>query len=240
MGLPADPIVSVSALEARYGETPILFGMSLCVAPGELVALLGRNGAGKSTALKAVMGLVTVTGGQIRLGGQDVTRWAPMARCRAGMGYVPQERRIFSDLTVRENLAIGDWRRDASRSAGELDRVLALFPALRDLLGRLGGTLSGGEQQMLAVARTLMGAPRLLLLDEPSEGLAPGIALSLARAVLGLKASGVSVLLSEQNYYFTKHVTDRVYVIEKGNIMWSGKMHELEADVGLRQRYLLV
>jgi branched-chain amino acid transport system ATP-binding protein len=240
MSSSADLILSVSALEARYAETPILFGMSLTVAPGELVALLGRNGAGKSTALKAVMGLVTVTGGQIRLGGQDVSRWAPMARCRAGMGYVPQERRIFSDLTVRENLLIGDWRHDVDRSAPELERVLALFPALRDLLGRLGGTLSGGEQQMLAVARTLMGAPRLLLLDEPSEGLAPSIAHSLARAVLGLKASGVSVLFSEQNYYFTKYITDTVYLIEKGNIVWSGVMQELEADAVLRQRYLLV
>ncbi|MFB3816590.1 MAG: ABC transporter ATP-binding protein [Candidatus Methylomirabilales bacterium] len=231
------PMLEVQDLVAGYGPARVLHGVSLRVGPGEAVALLGRNGAGKSTTLKAVMGLLPAEAGRIRFLGRDVSRLPPYARCRSGMGYVPQERRIFPDLTVLENLEVG---RRPGPPAWTAERVLALFPALRPLAGRRGGMLSGGEQQMLAIGRTLMGGPRLLLLDEPSEGLAPRLADALSEQVLRLKREGLAILLSEQNLRFTLRVGDRAYVLENGSVRHEASMAALAADENVRRRHLMI
>ena len=211
-------MLEVSLLDAGYGRAQVLFGVALEVAPGEVVALLGRNGAGKSTTLKAVMGLIPRSAGEVRFGGQRIDALEPHEVARLGLGYVPEERRIFSDLTVAENLEVG---RQPPRSDAPLwsdAKLLALFPALGSMLGRRAGSLSGGEQQMLCIARTLAGNPRAILLDEPSEGLAPVVVEQVAGSILELKAAGVAVLLAEQNRAFTRRVADRSYTLEKGRI----------------------
>jgi branched-chain amino acid transport system ATP-binding protein len=230
-------LLEVRDVVAGYGLGQVLHGVSLRVARGEAVALLGRNGAGKSTTLKAIMGLVPVAAGSVVLDGEDLTGAAPYARARRGMGYVPQERRIFPALSVWENLEAG---RRPGAGGWSLARVLEVFPALAPLLRRAAGTLSGGEQQMLAIGRTLMGSPSLLLLDEPSEGLAPQLVKSLADQVLLLKRNGLSILLSEQNLRFTLGVSDRAYVIEKGGIHYEGTVADLTANAEVRRRYLMV
>ena len=211
-------MLDVAALGAGYGRAQVLFGVSLQVAQGEVVALLGRNGAGKSTTLKAVMGLLRPAAGEVRFDGRRIDPLESHEIARLGLGYVPEERRIFSDLTVAENLAVGRQPPRAGVAGWSDERLLALFPALGAMLARRAGTLSGGEQQMLSIARTLAGNPRAILLDEPSEGLAPVVIDQVARSILELKAAGVAVLLAEQSRAFARRVADRSYTLEKGRI----------------------
>jgi branched-chain amino acid transport system ATP-binding protein len=227
------PLLEVDGLHAYYGASHVLFDVSLSASPGEVVALLGRNGAGKTTTLRSIMGL----------GGQDVTGWLPYRVCRLGVGFVPEDRRIFADLTVEENLEVG---RRLPRAGGSAEgawtpeRLYGFFPALAERRRQKAGTLSGGEQQMLTIARTLMGNPELLLLDEPSEGLAPVVVRVLLDRLLALKASGQTILLSEQNLRFATRLCDRAYVLEQGHVRYAGTIAELEADARVRQAYLLV
>jgi branched-chain amino acid transport system ATP-binding protein len=211
-------MLEVAALGAGYGRAQVLFGIALQVSQGEVVALLGRNGAGKSTTLKAAMGLVRPSAGTVHFDGQRIDGLDAHEIARRGLGYVPEERRIFTDLTVAENLAVGRQPPRAGSPPWGADRLLALFPALRPMLARRAGSLSGGEQQMLCIARTLAGNPRAILLDEPSEGLAPVVVDQVARSILELKAAGVAVLLAEQSRSFARRVADRSYTLEKGRI----------------------
>lgn len=233
-------MLSVRDLHAYYGHAHILHGVSLEAAAGEVVALLGRNGAGKSTAMKAIMGLVPPAGGEVNLDGRRIERLPPYRISRLGLGYVPEERRIFTELTVAENLEVGRQAPRAGAPAWTEDRLFALFPNLAGLRERPGGRMSGGEQQMLTIARTLMGNPRCVLLDEPSEGLAPIIVEQMASSIRALKGEGLCVVLSEQNLHFSQAVADRAYIIEKGQIRFGGSMAELAADASLREQYLSV
>jgi len=211
-------MLEVRKLAAGYGRAQVLFGIDLAVAKGEVVALLGRNGAGKSTTLKAIMGLVEPRGGEIRFEGARIDGRAPHSIARLGLGYVPEDRRIFTDLTVAENLEVCRQAPRRGAPAWSMEKLAALFPALESLRQRRGGSLSGGEQQMLCIARTLAGNPSAILLDEPSEGLAPVIVDQVAAAILELKWAGVAVLLAEQSARFTERVADRGYRLEKGQI----------------------
>ena len=222
---------------AWYGAAQILFDVSFTVARGEVVALMGRNGAGKTTTMKAVMGLVGRRSGSLRFEGRDLQHLKTFEIARLGLGWVPEDRRIFTELTVLENLDVG--RRDANGSkAWTPERLFQLFPNLAEMRGRPGGRMSGGEQQMLTVARTLMGNPRMVLLDEPSEGVAPVVAERMVDAILALKNEGLSVLLSEQNLNFAQLVSDRAYVLEKGHIGWAGSMRELEGSADVQRQLL--
>jgi branched-chain amino acid transport system ATP-binding protein len=225
-------------VHAVYGRSQVLYGVDLMAADGEVVTLLGRNGAGKSTTLKTIVGLVAVTRGEIRFQGRSLRGLAPHTISRLGIGFVPEDRRIFADLTVRENLSVG--QRPAPEGRWTLATVFALFPRLRELAGQRGGSLSGGEQQMLTIARTLMTGPALLLLDEPSEGLAPVVVRALGEAIAALKREGLTIVLSEQNVKFARRLADRAYVIEKGQIKFAGTMAALDADDDLRRAYLTV
>ena len=227
-------MLEIRGLHAVYGRSHVLHGVSLTAREGEVVSLLGRNGAGKSTTLKAIMGLVRVTGGEVRLAGAPLTGLLPHEISQRGIGWVPEDRRIFADLTVRENLLVGE----RARSRWTVDRLFALFPALQSLAGRRGGSLSGGEQQMLTIARTLAGDPKLLLLDEPSEGLAPVIVRRLGEAIAALKREGLTIVLSEQNLKFARRLADRAYVIERGEIRFEGTIAALDADPERRRAYL--
>ncbi|HXG04347.1 MAG TPA: ABC transporter ATP-binding protein [Candidatus Binatia bacterium] len=228
-------MLELRQVEAAYGRSRALYGVSLTAARGEVVCLLGRNGAGKSTTLKAVMGLVEVTGGEILFEGRRLDGLPTHEISRLGVGFVPEDRRIFADLTVMENLMVGARNGDG---AWTTERVFALFPALRRLAGQRGGSLSGGEQQMLTIARTLMTNPRLLLLDEPSEGLAPVVVRLLADAIAALRGRDLTIVLSEQNIKFARRLADRAYIIEKGQIKFEGPIAALDADEGLRRAYL--
>ncbi len=236
----AEPLLQLRRVVAFYGQAQALFGIDLEVYPGEVVALLGRNGAGKSTTIKTVMNLIPQSGGERRFAGRDITRLPPHHIARLGVGYVPEERRIFTELTVLENLAVGQRAAPPHRPAWTKDRLFELFPNLEPLAHRLGGRMSGGEQQMLAVARTLMGQPQLVLLDEPSEGLAPKIVDQMARSIQALKASHLAVLLSEQNLHFARALADRVYLIDQGEIKHQGDAPGLLADTDAVRRYLAV
>jgi branched-chain amino acid transport system ATP-binding protein len=229
-------MLELTDVHAVYGPSHVLHGVSLRAAEGEVVSLLGRNGAGKSTTLKAVVGLVEVTGGDVRLDGRSLRGLATHAIARLGIGLVPEDRRIFADLTVLENLAVGA-RPD---SGWTVERVVGLFPKLASLARQRGGSLSGGEQQMLTIARTLMTGPRLLLLDEPSEGLAPVVVQALADNVMALKREGLTILMAEQNVKFARRLADRAYIIEKGQIRFDGTMSALDADESLRRAYLTI
>jgi branched-chain amino acid transport system ATP-binding protein len=234
-------VLEVAGLHAYYGRAHILAEVGLALRPGEVLALLGRNGAGKSTTLKAIIGLVRPAAGAITFEGRPIAGLPPHAICRRGVGYVPEERRVFPDLTVAENLEVG--RRPAPPGGYRPwtpERLFELFPNLAEMRRRPAGRMSGGEQQMLTIARTLMGNPRAVLLDEPSEGLAPVIVEQMARTVLDLKGEGLSVLLSEQNLRFARAVADRALIIEKGRIRYEGTMAELEADEAVRSAYLTV
>jgi branched-chain amino acid transport system ATP-binding protein len=233
-------LLSVSGLEAFYGRAHILFEVALEVGRGEVVALLGRNGAGKSTTLKAIVGLLAETRGERRFDGRDIARLPSYRIAQAGLGYVPEERRVFTGLTVMENLEVGRQPPREGAPAWTPEKLFELFPNLAEMRDRPGGRMSGGEQQMLTIARTLMGNPRAILLDEPSEGLAPVIVEQMARTILELKKEGMTVLLSEQNLYFAKELSDRAYVIESGRIRYQGTMAELMADDSVRQAYLTV
>jgi len=233
-------MLEVHALDAWYGRAQILFGVSLGVAAGECVALVGRNGAGKSTTMKAVMGLVARRRGRVAFRGTDISGLPPYRIGRLGLGWVPEDRRIFTDLTVRENLAVARQPpRDGAPTWDEA-KLFALFPNLATMPDRPGGRMSGGEQQMLTVARTLMGNPYLVLLDEPSEGVAPVIVEQMANMILELKAQGVSILLSEQNMHFAELVSDRAYVLEKGQIRYQASMADLATNEEVRRAYLSV
>ena len=211
-------ILEARGLSAGYGRAQILFGLDLALDRGEVVALLGRNGAGKSTTLKALMGLIETRSGEVRFQGARIDRRAPHEIARLGLGYVPEDRRIFTDLTVAENLEVGRQPPRPGAPTWGTEKLLALFPALGAMLKRRGGSMSGGEQQMLCVARTLAGNPMAILLDEPSEGLAPVIIDQVVAAILEMKWAGVAVLLAEQNARFTERVADRGYRLEKGKI----------------------
>jgi branched-chain amino acid transport system ATP-binding protein len=212
-------VLEVRDLSAAYGRARVLFGIDLAAAKGEVVALLGRNGAGKSTTLKAIMGLLPALAGEVRFEGARIDGREPYEIARLGLGYVPEDRRIFSDLTVTENLEVGRQPPRADAPTWSTEKLLALFPALGPLLERRGGRLSGGEQQMLCIARTLAGNPKAVLLDEPFEGLAPLIVDQVARSILEMKRAGVTVLLAEQSLRFTQRVADRGYTLEKGQIV---------------------
>jgi branched-chain amino acid transport system ATP-binding protein len=231
-------LLEVRGLDARYGLAQVLFGVSLEVARGEVVALVGRNGAGKSTTLKAIMGLVDAEAQALTFDGRDILYHAPHRIARAGLGYVPEERRIFTDLTVAENLEVGRQAPREGRSAWTPARLFSIFPNLAEMQDRPASQMSGGEQQMLTIARTLMGNPSTVLLDEPSEGLAPIIVEQMADAVKRMKAEGIAVLLSEQNLYFASAVSDRAYVIETGHIRHAGPMAEVMGNAAVRDEYL--
>jgi branched-chain amino acid transport system ATP-binding protein len=235
-----EALLAVSDLTAAYGQAEVLFGVSLELRRGEAVALIGRNGAGKTSTLKRIMGLLPPRAGTVRFDGHDITRLAAFRIARLGLGYVPEERRIFTDLTVYENLEVGRRSARTGRAAWTPERLFALFPNLAEMQGRRASAMSGGEQQMLAIARTLMGNPQAILLDEPSEGLAPVIVEQMAAAVNEMKQSGVAVLLCEQNLQFATAICDRAYVIERGEIRYQGTSAALAADAGLREQYLTV
>ena len=231
-------MLDVTGLDAWYGQARILFGVSLGVGAGECVALVGRNGAGKSTTMKAIMGLLARKRGKVVFRGRDISGLPAHRIGRLGLGWVPEDRRIFTDLTVRENLAVA--RQPPRDGAPEWtpERLYALFPNLGEMPDRPGGRMSGGEQQMLTVARTLMGNPYLVLLDEPSEGVAPLIVEEMARTIVALKQAGVAVLLSEQNLHFARLVSDRAVVLEKGEVKFEGTMQALMNDEALLRAHL--
>jgi branched-chain amino acid transport system ATP-binding protein len=238
-------VLSVESLSAWYGAARILYDLSFEVGRGEVVALMGRNGAGKSTTIKSVMGLVPQRKGKVTFEGADISGLKPFEIARRGLGYTPEDRRIFVDLTVMENLDIGRQgkRRFADGRAAPSwtpEKVFALFPNLAEMQNRLGGRMSGGEQQMLTVARTLMGNPLLVLLDEPSEGVAPLIVEQMANTIVELKKEGLSILLSEQNIHFARLACDRVYLIERGHICWHGSMAQLDDNQDVQRIYLTV
>jgi branched-chain amino acid transport system ATP-binding protein len=232
--------LSVAGLNSRYGPAHILFDVGLDVTAREVVALLGRNGAGKSTTLRSIVGLVASREGRIVFDGEDISRLPTHQIVRRGLGYVPEDRRIFSELTVDENLMVGEQPPRPNAPTWTREKLFALFPNLAEMRDRPGGRMSGGEQQMLTIARTLMGNPSLVLLDEPSEGLAPKIVEQMARAIRAMKHEGLSIVLSEQNLHFARLISDRVYIIEKGRIRFGGTMAELEANPAIRDAYLAV
>jgi len=229
-------MLDVIGIHTYYGLSHILFDVSLNVKSGEVVGLLGRNGAGKSTTMRSIMGLTPPREGRIMFKGQDITGEKPFQLFRKGIGYVPDDRRVFADLTVDDNLDIvyqrgGEWSKQ---------RVYELFPALEEIKTRRAGNLSGGEQQMLTIARALMGSPELLLLDEPTEGLAPLIVRDLEEQILKLKTAGISILLSEQNVKSALKLIDRAYIIDNGRIRYEGTASELDANEEVKKRYLMV
>ena len=232
----AAPLLAVEDVYTAYGQSQVLFGVSLRVTAGECVALLGRNGVGKSTTMRSIMGLTPPARGRVLWKARDIRGRAPYQVARAGLGFVPEDRRIFSELSVWENLDVAARR---GRPGGwTVERVYDLFPKLRELRDRQGGFLSGGEQQMLTIARTLMGNPELLLLDEPSEGLAPLVVEHLREQIARLKHDGLTILLAEQNVEFSLDLADRVYVLEKGHVRYEGSAAEFRADSRIRQQYL--
>ena len=238
-------LLDAKGLNAWYGAAHILFDVDLRLMRGEVVALMGRNGAGKSTLLKALMGLVAKRQGSIAFLGQDVSKAEPHDVARRGLGYVPEDRRVFADLTVLENLEVGRqpprmWPDGSAAPVWTTEKLFKLFPNLGEMPDRPGGRMSGGEQQMLSVARTLMGNPYVVLLDEPSEGVAPVIVEQMVQMILALKAQGVSILLSEQNMHFAELVSNRAYVLEKGQIKYTATMAELSANEEVRRAYLSV
>ncbi|QEI05545.1 ABC transporter ATP-binding protein [Pigmentiphaga aceris] len=241
----ANLLLKVQDLNAWYGAAHILFDVSLDVRRGEVVALMGRNGAGKSTTLKAIMGMLAKRRGNIAFMGQDISSREPFEVARMGLGFVPEDRRVFTDLSVTENLEVGrqparKWPDGTDALNWQPEALYKLFPNLGEMRNRPGGQMSGGEQQMLTVARTLMGNPFVVLLDEPSEGVAPVIVEQMAQMILELKARGASILLSEQNVHFAELVSDRVYVLEKGQIRYTGSMAELAENEEVRRAYLTV
>jgi branched-chain amino acid transport system ATP-binding protein len=229
-------MLNVESIHTYYGLSHILFGVSLTVNKGEVVGLLGRNGAGKSTTMRSIMGLTSPKDGRVVFNDENITGRKPYLLFRKGIGYVPDDRRVFADLTVDDNLDIVHRRTDEWTK----DRVYGLFPALGEIKARRAGNLSGGEQQMLTIARALMGSPELLLLDEPTEGLAPLIVRDLEEQILKLKDVGISILLSEQNVKSALKMISRAYVIDNGRIRFEGTVSELEANEEVKKKYLMV
>lgn len=229
-------MLEVRGIDTFYGQSHVLFGVSLSLRKGEAVGLLGRNGAGKTTTMKTVCGMLKPKNGKIRFEGEDVTGRKPFQLVRLGVSYVPDDRRVFADLSVDDNLGIvhrrdGEWDRE---------RVYDLFPALREIKGRRAGVLSGGEKAMLAVGRALMSSPKLLLLDEPTEGLAPLIVRALEEQILRLKDAGISILLSEQNLRSSLKLIDRAYIIDNGRIRFEGTAEELAGNDEIRRMHLMI
>jgi len=233
-------MLEMNGVNSAYGRAHILFDLSLSAQRGEVVVLLGRNGAGKSTTLKTLIGLVRPLAGEISFDGRRIEQLEPYQIARLGLGYVPEERRIFTDLSVMENLEVGRQPPRAGAPQWTPEKLFGLFPNLALMRERRGAHMSGGEQQMLTIARTLMGNPCAILLDEPSEGLAPVIVEQMAKTILELKQEGLCVLLSEQNLHFANLVADRAYIIEKGHIRYQGSMAELAANEQIRATYLSV
>jgi len=226
----------------HHGRAQLLFDLSFGAQAGQVLVLVGRNGAGKSTTLKAIMGLLPDVAGSVRFAGQEIRGWAPHQIARLGLGYVPEERRIFTDLTVAENLEVGRLPARAQATDAPrwtVARVCELFPKLGEMLDRPGGQMSGGEQQMLTIARTLMGNPKAILLDEPSEGLAPIVVERIAESVKALKREGLCVVLSEQNLNFARAIADRAVVIERGSLRYEGDFATLAADPAMAAQYLV-
>ena len=234
----AEPVIQVEGLDVYYGTSQILFGVGLSVRQGETMALLGRNGAGKSTTIKAIMGLAPARRGQVRLGGTVVSGLKPHHVARAGLGFVPEDRQIFPDHTVEDNLIIGRKKGPDGQDEWPVKRIYDVFPLLEPLRHRIAGRLSGGEQQMLAIARTLMGNPALLLLDEPSEGLAPIIVQRIGELLRQLRGTGATVLIAEQNMHFCLGLASHVTIIDKGQIVYSATIEDLKGNDNIRQRYL--
>jgi branched-chain amino acid transport system ATP-binding protein len=232
----SDPLLRVQDVYTAYGLSQVLFGVNLEVIRGECVCLLGRNGVGKTTTMRSIMGLTPPTRGRVEWKGREVTRRAPYQIAKLGIGFVPEDRRIFADLTVWENLDVATRRTPGGGFT--VERVYELFPKLAELRDRQGGFLSGGEQQMLTIARTLMGNPELLLLDEPSEGLAPLVVEHLGEQIGRLKREGLTILLAEQNVDFSLDLADRVYVLEKGAVRYEGSAQAFRADESIRHQYL--
>jgi len=234
-------LLEVSHVETYYDDSHILFDLSLTVESGEIVCLLGRNGAGKTTTVRSIVGLTPPRAGHITLRGRDLVGLPPFRIARQGIGFVPEDRRVFFNLTVQENLEVArkTWG-NGGAGAWTAERVYELFPILRERRRQAGGTLSGGEQQMLTIARTLMGNPDILLLDEPSEGLAPLVVDNLRQQLGRLKASGLTIVLAEQNVRFVSELGDRVYILEKGVVRYQGSMAEFLANEQVRQAYLAV
>jgi branched-chain amino acid transport system ATP-binding protein len=232
-----EALLQVEDIHTAYGLSRVLFGVSLDIAAGECVCLLGRNGVGKTTTMRSVMGLTPPASGRVMWKGRDITGWPPHRIARAGIGFVPEDRRIFAELTVWENLDVAA-RAASRRGHWTIDTVCELFPVLRELRNRQGGFLSGGEQQMLTIGRTLMGNPELLLLDEPSEGLAPLVVEALRLKIAELRAAGLTILLAEQGVEFSLSLADRVYVLEKGAVRHAGPGAELRDDKELRERLM--
>ena len=234
----AEPVVQVDDLDDYYGTSQILFGVGLSVRQGETMAQLGRNGAGKSTTIKAIMGLAPARRGQVRLRGTVVSGLKPHHIARAGLGFVPEDRQIFPDHTVEDNLIIGRKKGPDGQDEWPVKRIYDVFPSLEPLRHRIAGRLSGGEQQMLAIARTLMGNPALLLLDEPSEGLAPIIVQRIGELLRQLRGTGATVLIAEQNMHFCLGLASHATIIDKGQIVYSATIEQLKANDNMRQRYL--
>jgi branched-chain amino acid transport system ATP-binding protein len=230
--------LSVQGLNSHYGPAHILFDVALEVGEGEVVALLGRNGAGKSTTFRSIVGLVAQRSGRIEFEGKDVSNKPTHEIVRGGLGYVPEERCIFTDLTVEENLEVGRQPQRPNAPYWTREKLFSLFPNLGEMRHRAGGRMSGGEQQMLTIARTLMGNPSLVLLDEPSEGLSPKIVEQMVAAIQIMKREGVSMIVSEQNLHFARLISDRAYIIERGRICFGGTMAELDARPDIRDAHL--
>ena len=232
------PVIEVDDLDVYYGTSQILFGVGLSVQPGETMALLGRNGAGKSTTMKAIAGLAPARRGRVSLRGRVISGLKPYHIARAGLGFVPEDRQIFPDHSVEDNLVIGHKKGPDGQDDWPIKRIYEVFPLLLPLRERIAGRLSGGEQQMLAIARTLMGNPVLLLLDEPSEGLAPIIVQRIGELLRQLRATGATVLIAEQNMHFCLGTASQATVIDKGQIVYSASIEDLKANENIRQRYL--
>jgi branched-chain amino acid transport system ATP-binding protein len=232
--------LELKSINTFYGRSHILFDVSLSVEKGEVVSLLGRNGAGKSTTFRSVIGLTPPQSGEVIFRGERVNGLRAFRICRKGIGFVPEDRRCFPDLTVRENLEVAARREKETAAPWTIERIYALFPRLQERQRNLGSQLSGGEQQMLTIARTLMTNPEVLLLDEPSEGLAPLVVTLLADMILQIRKEGVTVLLAEQNLHFCAKVADRGYVIDKGSVRYEGAMSDLLANEEVKEKYLAV
>ena len=236
----SDPILSVEKIDVFYGASKILFGVDIAVGRGRTLALLGRNGAGKSTTLKAIAGLAPPKQGRVILRGQDMAGSKPYAIARAGIGYVPEDRQVFSEHSVEDNLLIGFKKGRDGQGFWTLSQVYEVFPILAGMRDRRAGALSGGEQQMLTIARTLMGNPEVLLLDEPSEGLAPIIVQAIGDLIRKLRSMGVTILLAEQNMHFCLGISEDAVVIDKGSVVFSGAIRELRENQEVTRRYLAI
>jgi branched-chain amino acid transport system ATP-binding protein len=232
--------LDLNSINTFYGRSHILFDVSLAVEKGEVVSLLGRNGAGKSTTFRSIIGLTPPQTGEVVFKGERISGLRAFRICRKGIGFVPEDRRCFPDLTVLENLEVAIRREKETDSPWTVERIYALFPRLQERERNLGSQLSGGEQQMLTIARTLMTNPDVLLLDEPSEGLAPLVVALLADMILQIRREGVTVLLAEQNLHFCAKVSDRGYVIDKGSVKYVGTMSDLLANEEVKEKYLAV